>query len=125
MQYRRHVGSHAAATGALPRRASGHRPRAAQELPSDAVLEALRRGVADVGIVADYVETAGLSAQAWVDDELVAPAAATRRRQRSKRYGSRSCWIGHSWVFLAKAGSADSCSSRPPEAGECRTTECA
>jgi len=54
-----------------------------QELPSDAVLEALRRGVADVGIVADYVETAGLSAQAWVDDELVALLPATRRRQRS------------------------------------------
>lgn len=28
-----------------------------QELPSDAVLQALRRGVADVGIVADYVDT--------------------------------------------------------------------
>jgi molybdate transport repressor ModE-like protein len=55
-----------------------------QELPSDAVLEALRRGVADVGIVADYVDTAGLAAQPWVDDELVAllPVARKRRPQR-------------------------------------------
>jgi molybdate transport repressor ModE-like protein len=43
-----------------------------QELPSDAVLEALRRGVADVGIVADYVDTAGLRVRPWLDDELVA-----------------------------------------------------
>jgi len=43
-----------------------------QELPSDAVLEALRRGVADVGIVADYVDTTGLRMRPWLDDELVA-----------------------------------------------------
>lgn len=54
-----------------------------QELPSDAVLEALRRGVADVGIVADYADTAGLVAQPWVDDELVALLPAPSKRQRS------------------------------------------
>lgn len=54
-----------------------------QELPSDAVLEALRRGVADVGVVADYVDTAGLAAQAWIDDELVALLPATRPRRKS------------------------------------------
>ena len=54
-----------------------------QELPSDAVLEALRRGVADVGIVADYVDTAGLTTLHWVDDELVALLPATRKGQRS------------------------------------------
>jgi molybdate transport repressor ModE-like protein len=42
------------------------------ELPSDAVLEALRRGAADVGIVADHVDTEGFTAHAWVADELVA-----------------------------------------------------
>lgn len=44
-----------------------------QELPSDAVLDALRRGVADVGIVADHVDnTAGLITRPWLNDELVA-----------------------------------------------------
>ncbi|HMO47307.1 MAG TPA: LysR substrate-binding domain-containing protein [Rubrivivax sp.] len=43
-----------------------------QELPSDEVLAALRRGAADVGIVADHVDTSGLQAQTWVEDELVA-----------------------------------------------------
>lgn len=54
-----------------------------QELPSDAVLEALRRGVADVGIVADYVDTAGLAVRPWVEDELVAllPGAPPKRRR--------------------------------------------
>jgi molybdate transport repressor ModE-like protein len=43
-----------------------------QELPSDAVLDALRRGSADLGIVADYVDTSGLVVQPWLDDPLVA-----------------------------------------------------
>lgn len=60
-----------------------------QELPSDAVLEALRRGVADVGIVADHVDTAGLVVQPWIDDELVALLPATRKRQRQNRRALR------------------------------------
>ena len=43
-----------------------------QELPSEAVIDALRRGTADLGIVADYVDTSGLLAQRWLDDRLVA-----------------------------------------------------
>jgi molybdate transport repressor ModE-like protein len=43
-----------------------------QELPSEAVLAALRRGTADLGIVANHVDTTGLLTQAWMDDELVA-----------------------------------------------------
>lgn len=43
-----------------------------QELPSEAILDALRRGAADVGIVADHVDCAGLHARPWMDDELVA-----------------------------------------------------
>jgi molybdate transport repressor ModE-like protein len=43
-----------------------------QELPSDAVLEALRRGVADVGIVADYADSRGLDSRPWLEDQLVA-----------------------------------------------------
>jgi molybdate transport repressor ModE-like protein len=50
-----------------------------KELSSDAVLEALRRGAADLGIVADHVDTAGLNAQAWVDDELLALLPPRRR----------------------------------------------
>ncbi len=59
-----------------------------QELPSDAVLGALRRGVADVGIVADYVDTAGLIAHPWIDDELVAvlPARGKRRHSNPLRF---------------------------------------
>lgn len=43
-----------------------------QELPSDATLDALRRGTADIGIVADHVDTSGLVVQPWLDDRLVA-----------------------------------------------------
>lgn len=43
-----------------------------QELPSDAVLDGLRRGSADLGIVADYVDTSGLVVQPWLEDHLVA-----------------------------------------------------
>ena len=53
-----------------------------RELPSDAVLDALRRGVADVGIVADYVDTTGLTTLRWLDDELVALLPATRKGGR-------------------------------------------
>lgn len=43
-----------------------------QELASDAVLDALRRGHADIGIVADHVDTSGLVVRPWLDDRLVA-----------------------------------------------------
>jgi molybdate transport repressor ModE-like protein len=51
-----------------------------QELSSDAVLQALWRGVADVGIVADYVDTGGLDVQRWIEDELVALLPSTGKR---------------------------------------------
>lgn len=59
-----------------------------QELPSEEVLAELRRGTADVGIVADHVDTAGLATQAWVDDALVAllPADGSAARPGSLRY---------------------------------------
>ena len=53
-----------------------------QELPSDAVLDALRRGVADLGIVADHVDSSGLVVQPWLADDLVALLPAARRRTR-------------------------------------------
>ncbi len=53
-----------------------------QELPSDAVLDALRRGNADLGIVADHVDTTALMVQPWLDDDLVALLPAPRRRAR-------------------------------------------
>jgi molybdate transport repressor ModE-like protein len=43
-----------------------------QELPSDAALEALRRGRADVAVLADHVDTSGLVVQPWLADRLVA-----------------------------------------------------
>lgn len=42
------------------------------EHASDAVLAAVRNAMADVGIVADYVDTAGLVVRPWLDDRLVA-----------------------------------------------------
>lgn len=58
-----------------------------KELPSDAVLEALQRGAADVGIVADHVDARGLATRPWVDDELVAllPAGSEGREARKLR----------------------------------------
>lgn len=53
-----------------------------QERPSDEILDALRRGVADVGIVADHVDTAGLTTQPWVDDELVVLLPPARKGRR-------------------------------------------
>ena len=54
-----------------------------QELPSDAVLDALRRGAADLGIVADHVDSSGLVVQPWLADDLVALLPAPRRRVRA------------------------------------------
>jgi DNA-binding transcriptional LysR family regulator len=53
-----------------------------QELSSDAVLEALRRGAAELGIVADHVDTTGLAARPWMADELVALLPAPRGQTR-------------------------------------------
>ncbi|UJW82527.1 LysR family transcriptional regulator [Hydrogenophaga sp. SL48] len=72
-----------------------------QELPSEAVIDALRRGTADLGIVADYVDTSGLLVQPWVDDRLVAllPARWPLGRRRSMAYGEL---LEHPFVGLAR-----------------------
>lgn len=56
-----------------------------RELASNAVLDALRRGLADIGIVADYVDMTGLIVRPWLDDRLVAllPRAWPMGRRRS------------------------------------------
>ncbi|MDD2691459.1 MAG: LysR family transcriptional regulator [Simplicispira sp.] len=60
-----------------------------QELASDAVLDALRRGLAEIGIVADYVDTSGLIVRPWLDDRLVAllPRAWPMGKRRSIPFG--------------------------------------
>lgn len=60
-----------------------------QELPSESVIDALRRGTADLGIVADHVDTAGLLVKPWLEDRLVAllPAGHGSARRRSIAYG--------------------------------------
>lgn len=60
-----------------------------QELPSEAVIDALRRGTADLGIVADHVGTSGLVVRPWVEDRLVAllPGRWAMGRRRSMAYG--------------------------------------
>lgn len=57
-----------------------------QEMASDAALQALREGVADVAIVADHVDTRGLDARPWLEDELVALVPAVGRRRASTRF---------------------------------------
>lgn len=60
-----------------------------RELASDATLDALRRGLADIGIVADYVDTSGLVAHPWRDDRLVAllPRRWPTGKRRSIAFG--------------------------------------
>jgi molybdate transport repressor ModE-like protein len=59
-----------------------------QELPSEAVVDALRRGTADLGIVADHVDTSGLLVKPWLEDRLVAllPDRHAIGRRRSVTY---------------------------------------
>lgn len=59
-----------------------------QEMSSDAVLQGLRDGVADVAIVADHVDTSGLMSRPWRDDELVAllPAGGPGRARAALRF---------------------------------------
>ena len=75
----------AAATELVPPRLARHLSRhpdidvQLQDLSSDAVLEGLRNGSADLGIVADHVDTDGLDTLPWLPDELVALLPATAR----------------------------------------------
>lgn len=72
-----------------------------QELPSEAVIDALRHGIADLGIVADHVDTSGLLVQPWVDDRLVAllPERWPLGRHGSVAYGEL---LGHPLVGLSR-----------------------
>ena len=60
-----------------------------REMASNAVIDALRRGLADVGIVADYVDTAGLVVKPWREDCLVAllPRIWPTSKRRSIAFG--------------------------------------
>ena len=58
-----------------------------QELPSDAVLDALHRRAVDVGLVADHVDTGGLHVQPLAEDRLCAALPARGAgRPRSLRF---------------------------------------
>lgn len=77
-----------------------------QELPSDAALDALRRGNADLGIVADYVDTTGLIVKPWRDDQLVAlmpsrwPGGPRRLPGVSQRFVAYGQLLDHPLVGL-------------------------
>lgn len=60
-----------------------------QELPSEDVVDALRRGTADLGIVADHVDASGLLVRPWIEDRLVAllPGRHALGRRRHVAYG--------------------------------------
>ena len=72
-----------------------------QELPSEAVIDALRRGTADIGIVANYVDTSGLLVRQWLDDRLVVllPSRWAIGRRRSIAFGEL---LEHPLVGLAR-----------------------
>ena len=72
-----------------------------QELPSEAVIDALRRGTADIGIVANYVDTSGLLVRQWLDDRLVVllPSRWAIGRRRSIAFGDL---LEHPLVGLAR-----------------------
>lgn len=53
-----------------------------RELASDDVLEAMRRELADIGVIADYVDASGLSTWPFADDRLVVVEPAGKRRGR-------------------------------------------
>jgi len=59
-----------------------------RELDSQDVLAAMRQERADIGIVADYVDTQGLETRVFREDPLVAliPAAGNRTARRSVRF---------------------------------------
>ncbi len=71
-----------------------------RELDSQDVLFAMRREQADIGIVADYVNTDGLSIHPFKDDPLVAlsPAAGRRVRRRGLAFAEL---LDHSFVGLS------------------------
>ncbi|GAP36019.1 LysR family transcriptional regulator [Piscinibacter sakaiensis] len=60
-----------------------------RELPSEEVIDALRRGTADLGIVADHIDPAGLLVKPWIEDRLVAvlPSRHALARRRHLSYG--------------------------------------
>lgn len=72
-----------------------------QELPSEAVIDALRHGTADLGIVADYVDTSGLSVRPWIDDRLVSllPSRWPIGRRRSLAFREL---LEHPFIGLAR-----------------------
>ncbi len=59
------------------------------ELPSEDVIDALRRGTADLGIVADHIDASGLLVKPWIEDQLVAllPSRHALGRRRHVGYG--------------------------------------
>lgn len=70
-----------------------------RELDSQDVLLALRQEQADIGVVADYVDTDGLHTLAWRDDPLV--AVVPRRLRIGKRGLRFADLIGQPFVGLA------------------------
>ncbi|NUZ06116.1 LysR family transcriptional regulator [Piscinibacter koreensis] len=99
------LGNTAAMTGELPPRlgrflvAHPDIDVALHEASSDAIVDALRGGRAELGIVADYVDTAGLATLPWMRDRLVAlvPARHPAARRRTITHAGL---LAHSLVGL-------------------------
>lgn len=85
----------AAMSEALPRSVARflcHHPEIdldVREMASDAALDALRRGFADIAVVADHVDTSGFIVHPWLDDRLVAllPRSWPMGRRRAIAFG--------------------------------------
>ncbi|WP_216701364.1 LysR family transcriptional regulator, partial [Methylibium sp. T29] len=95
-----------------------------RELGSPDVLRTMRQEHADIGIVADYVDTEGLNTRVFREDRLVVlqPAQGSRAGRRALRFAdvidqpSSAC--------PPRAGSADSCRLRRCARGVGCTTAC-
>lgn len=85
----------AAMSEALPRSVARflcHHPEIdldVREMASDAALDALRRGFADIAVVADHVDTSGFIVHPWLDDRLVVllPRSWPMGRRRAIAFG--------------------------------------
>ena len=87
-----------------------------QELPSEDVIDALRRGTADLGIVADHVDASGLLVKPWIEDRLVALLPGRTRSRADAMSPMANCWMNPWSACRETAASAASWPARPAAA---------
>lgn len=81
--------------------AADGRPVLVRESPSEATVQALRSGAAEVGIVSDAVETRGLLTEDLGPDPLVLVVPGTHGLAASKAVSFREA-VAHPWIALGE-----------------------